>query len=84
MNQPSNIAKFDVLRGVSIILVFSYHSFISIGLLGKLPINFPRTKYFIDFELLNIKQWLVLCSPLFYGSGGVQIFLGSTMIYTER
>jgi peptidoglycan/LPS O-acetylase OafA/YrhL len=74
-NTSTNIAKFDVLRGISIILVFSYHSFICVGLLGKLPINFPRTDYFIDFEILNLTQWFVLCSPLFYGGGGVQIFL---------
>ncbi len=75
VNLTTKIEKFDVLRGFSILLVFSYHSFLSFGSLGKLPNQFSYKGYLIDFSILTLKGWFMLFSPLFYGSGGVQLFL---------
>jgi peptidoglycan/LPS O-acetylase OafA/YrhL len=74
-NISTNIRKIDVIRGISILLVFSYHSFLELGTTGKLSISLPQNGYFFDFQLLSLKQWVILFSPLFYGASGVQIFL---------
>jgi peptidoglycan/LPS O-acetylase OafA/YrhL len=70
-----NSKKIDVLKGISILLVFAYHALLTLQSQQRTHPSFSFSSGILDVSSLSKKDWLIFISPYSYGFAGVQFFL---------
>jgi hypothetical protein len=74
-NMQLNSKKIDVLKGISILLVFAYHALLTLQSQQRTHPSFSFSSGILDVSSLSKKDWLIFISPYSYGFAGVQFFL---------